>query len=168
MHQRWMSAVGWMAVGFVTLSSASAGAEDVKAANKPVQLAPRTTAVASTATKSSGTVDVAVDDGAKGTRLYRYDRSSGKLTLVKQVTQKDSASATSSLKDLAAVERGTSLMDPGKGGAVSPEGKPPKGGPPGGDDPGLITQADLANIKRELSVMKVQQTQVKVGTQARR
>lgn len=168
MHQRWMSAVGWMAVGFVTLSAASAGAEDVKAANKPVKLAPRTTATASPATKSSGTVDVAVDDGAKGTRIYRYDRSSGKLTLVKQVSQKDSASATSGLRELSAVDRGASFTDPGKGGAVSPEGKPPKGGPPGGDDPGLITQADLVNIKRELSVMKVQQTQVKVATQAQR
>ncbi|MFP2902175.1 hypothetical protein ACLEQD_38605 [Corallococcus sp. 4LFB] len=158
-------------MGVITLSAAQAGAQQARAPNNAVKVAPTAKPVASPATvKSTGTVDVAVDDGAKGTRMYRYDRSSGKLTLVKQVSQKDAARTTAGFKTLSSVERGgTSLVDPDRGGAVAPEGPRPKGGgPPGGHDPGLMSKADLANIKRELAALKLDKARVKLGTQRQR
>ncbi|WP_375759890.1 hypothetical protein [Corallococcus exercitus] len=156
-----------MAVGIATLSATQAGAQQVKTPNNAVKVAPAAKPVASPAkAKATGAVDVAVDDGAKGTRMYRYDRSSGKLTLVKQLSQKEAASTTAGFKALASVESsgGASLVDPDRGGAVAPEGRPPKGGgPPGGHDPDLLTQADLANIKRELATLKLNKAQVKLG-----
>lgn len=169
MITRWKSAVGRMAVGIATLSAAQAGAQQARTPNPAVKAAPVAKPVTSPATaKSTGTVDVAVDDGAKGTRMYRYDRGSGKLTLVKQLSQKEAASTTAGFKALASVESsgGMSLVDPGRGGAVAPEGpRPPGGGggPPGGHDPGLMTQADLANINRELATLKLNKAQVKLG-----
>ncbi|WP_375745456.1 hypothetical protein NR800_11965 [Corallococcus interemptor] len=171
MITRWKSAVGRMAVGFAALSAAQAGAQQVKTQNPPVKVSPAARPISSPATaKATGSVDVAVDEGAKGTRLYRYDRSSGKLTLVKQLTQKEAARSTSGFKALSAVEAGggTSLVDPDRGGAVAPEGKPPKGGPPGGHDPDPLTQTDLANIHRELGNLKLNKSQVKIATQAQR
>lgn len=171
MITRWKSAVGAVAVGLVTLSAAQAGAQQAKVRNHPVKLAPAKPVASPATEKATGAVDVAVDEGARGTRLYRYDRSSGKLTLVKQLTQKDAASATSGFKALSAVEAGggTAFVDSERGGAVAPEGPRPKGGgPPGGHDPGLITQADLANINRELAAMKLNKAQVKVATPAQR
>ncbi|RKG95430.1 hypothetical protein D7X32_39120 [Corallococcus carmarthensis] len=159
-----------MAVGVVALSATQAGAQQAKTPNNTVKLAPSAKPISSPATaKSTGSVDVAVDEGAKGTRMYRYDRSSGKLTLVKQLSQKDAASTTAGFKALSALERGgTSLVDPDRGGAVAPEGKPPKGGPPGGTDPDPIVSADLANIKRELANLKLNPSQVKVGSPQQR
>ncbi|RKG69929.1 hypothetical protein D7V80_07090 [Corallococcus sp. CA054B] len=169
MITRWKSAVGRVAVGFAALSAAQAGAQE-KTQNTPVKLAPAKRIESPAAVKSTGSVDVAVDDGARGTRMYRYDRSSGKLTLVKQLTQKEAASTTAGFKALSSVEAGggTAFVDPNRGGAVAPEGKPPKGGgPPGGHDPGL-TQTDLANIHRELGSLKLNKAQVKIATQAQR
>ncbi|AFE05969.1 hypothetical protein COCOR_04697 [Corallococcus coralloides DSM 2259] len=170
MITRWKSAVGRMAVGFAALSAAQAGAQQEKTQNTPVKLAPAKRLESPAAAKATGSVDVAVDEGARGTRMYRYDRSSGKLTLVKQLTQKEAASTTAGFKALSSVEAGggTALVDPDRGGAVAPEGKPPKGGgPPGGHDPGL-TQTDLANINRELGSLKLNKAQVKIATQAQR
>ncbi|WP_223633186.1 hypothetical protein [Corallococcus sp. EGB] len=168
MITRWKSAVGRAAVGVATLSAMQAGAQQAKAPNTPVNLTPVAKSTASPAApKATGSVDVAVDEGAKGTRLYRYDRASGKLTLLKQLTQKDATSATSGFKALSALEAGggTAFTDPERGGAVSPEGPRPKGGggPPGGHDPGALTQTELANINRELTAMKLNKTQVKIG-----
>ncbi|MBN8228104.1 hypothetical protein JYK02_11355 [Corallococcus macrosporus] len=155
-----------MAVGIATLSATQAGAQQVRTPNNAVKTAPAAKPIASPATqKATGAVDVAVDEGAKGTRMYRYDRSTGKLTLVKQLSQKDAASTTAGFKALSSVESGgVSLVDPDRGGAVAPEGKPPKGGgPPGGHDPGVLTQTDLANINRELTALKLNKGQVKLG-----
>ncbi|RKG72038.1 hypothetical protein D7W79_29755 [Corallococcus exercitus] len=164
-----------MAVGIATLSATQAGAQQAKTQNNAVKVAPAAKPVTTPAAKPvanpaprpAGAVDVAVDDGAKGTRMYRYDRGSGKLTLVKQLSQKEAASTTAGFKALTSVEKagGLSLVDPDRGGAVSPEGPRPKGGggPPGGHDPGLITQADLANINRELSAMRLDKAQVKIA-----
>ncbi|NOK21946.1 hypothetical protein [Corallococcus carmarthensis] len=160
-----------MAVGVVALSATQAGAQQAKTPNNTVKLAPSAKPISSAATaKSTGSVDVAVDEGAKGTRLYRYDRSSGKLTLVKQLSQKDAASTTAGFKALSALESGggASLVDPGRGGAVAPEGKPPKGGPPGGTDPDPIVSADLVKIKSELAAMKLNPSQVKIGSPQQR
>ncbi|RKH74749.1 hypothetical protein [Corallococcus aberystwythensis] len=171
MITRWKSAVGRMAVGIATLSAAQAGAQQAKTQNTPVKLAPAAKPMASPArAKATGAVDVAVDEGAKGTRLYRYDRSSGKLTLVKQLTQKEAASSTAGFKALADVQAGgTSLVDPDRGGAVAPEGPRPKGGgPPGGHDPDPISPSDVANINRELSTLKLDKARVKVGTPLQR
>jgi hypothetical protein len=172
MHQRWKSAVGAMAVGMMVLSAARAGAQDAKQKPEVRRLqpsGPRSSAMTSAATQSTGTVDVAVDEGARGTRLYRYDKNSGKLTLVKQLSQKESASATAGFKALAAAESSASLLDTDKGGAVAPEGKPPKGGGPPGGDVELYSKTDLANIRRELANLKLDASQVKVSaTQARR
>ena len=172
MITRWKSAVGRMAVGIATLSAAQAGAQQAKTQNTPVKLAPAKPIASPAAAKATGSVDVAVDEGAKGTRMYRYDRGSGKLTLVKQLSQKDAASTTAGFKALSAMEAGggTSLVDPDRGGAVAPEGPRPKGGgPPGGHDPGPhITQTDLANINRELTAMKLNKAQVKISPQAQR
>ncbi|NPD22808.1 hypothetical protein [Corallococcus exiguus] len=171
MITRWKSVVGTMAVGVVALSAAQAGAQPARAQNNQVKLAPAKPIASPATAKSSGTVDVAVDEGAKGTRMYRYDRGSGKLTLVKQLTQREAASTTAGFKALSSVEAGggTSLVDPDRGGAVAPEGKPPKGGPPGGHEEGQkLTQSDLANIHRELGSLKLNKSQVKIGTQAQR
>ncbi|NOJ92583.1 hypothetical protein HMI51_06520 [Corallococcus coralloides] len=169
MITRWKSAVGRMAVGFAALSAAQAGAQPAKTQNTPVKLAPAKPVASPATAKSTGSVDVAVDEGAKGTRMYRYDRSSGKLTLVKQLTQREAASSTAGFKALSAVEAGggTAFVDPDRGGAVAPEGPRPKGGgPPGGHDPGQhLTQADLANIHRELGSLKLNKAQVKIATQ---
>ncbi|NNC14320.1 hypothetical protein HJC22_01070 [Corallococcus exiguus] len=171
MITRWKSAVGSMAVGVVALSAAQAGAQPARVQNNQVKLAPAKPIASPATAKSSGTVDVAVDEGAKGTRMYRYDRGSGKLTLVKQLTQREAASTTAGFKALSSVEAGggTALVDPDRGGAVAPEGKPPKGGPPGGHEEGQqLTQSDLANIHRELGSLKLNKSQVKIGTQAQR
>lgn len=166
MITRWKSAVGRVAVGLVAVSATQAGAQQAKVPNSQVKLAPAKPIASPATAKATGSVDVAVDEGAKGTRMYRYDRSSGKLTLVKQLTQKDAASATSGFKALSTVEAGggTAFVDPDRGGAVAPEGPRPKGGgPPGGHDPGAITQTDLNNINRELAAMKLPKAQVKIA-----
>ncbi|RKH59837.1 hypothetical protein D7V93_14170 [Corallococcus llansteffanensis] len=146
------------------MTATSAEAEDVKIPSQAVRPVPRAIPAASQAAKSSGTVEVAVDEGARGTRLYRFDRGSGTLTLVKQLSQKEAPSSISRFKDLQTAERAAPVSNVDKGGAVSPEGKPPKGGPPGGHDPGLITQADFAALSRELARLKVEKSQVKIGT----
>ncbi|MHA7631731.1 hypothetical protein [Corallococcus sp. M7] len=156
----------------VALSAAQAGAQPARTQNTPVKLAPAKPIASPATAKATGSVDVAVDEGAKGTRMYRYDRSSGKLTLVKQLTQKEAASSTAGFKALSVVEAdgGKAFVDPDRGGAVAPEGPRPKGGgPPGGHDPGQhLTQTDLANINRELGSLKLNKSQVKIATQARR
>ncbi|WP_158620360.1 MULTISPECIES: hypothetical protein [Corallococcus] len=156
--------MGAMAVGVVALTAASAGAEDVKASSKPVKLAPRTTTTASPAAKSSGFVDVAVDEGAAGTKLYRYDRSSGTLTLVKQLSKAEATSSVSRFKDFQTAERQAPASKQDLVIAVAPEGKPPKGGPPGGHDPDPIVQADFAKMSRELARLKLDTAKVKIGT----
>ena len=170
MHQRWKSAVGMMAVGVVVMTAMNAEAEDVRIPKHAVRPVPRAVPVASPAAKSSatGAMDVAVDEGAKGTRLYRFDRGTGTLTLVKQLNSKEASASVGSFKDLQTAERTAPLTNVEKGGAVAPEGRPPKGGPPGGHDPYIMTQADYAALKRELSRLKLEQGKVKVSTTAQR
>ena len=167
MHQRWKSAVGMMAVGVVVMTATNAEAEDVKIPNQAIRTLPRAVPVASPAAKSrgAGSMEVAVDEGAKGTRLYRFDRGTGTLTLVKQLSQKEASTSVGRFKDLQTAERSAPLTNVDKGGAVAPEGRPPKGGPPGGHDPDpMMTQADYATLKRELSRLNVEQSKVKVST----
>ncbi|RYZ37324.1 MAG: hypothetical protein EOO71_28420 [Myxococcaceae bacterium] len=156
--------MGAMAVGVVALTAASAGAQDVRAPNKAVKLAPRATPVATPAAKSTGTVDVAVDEGAAGTKLYRFDRSSGKLTLVKQLSKAEATSTVSRFKDFQVAERQAPASKQDLVIAVAPEGKPPKGGPPGGTDPDPIIQADFARMSSELARLKLEKSNVKIGT----
>ncbi|RKG84808.1 hypothetical protein D7V88_21090 [Corallococcus terminator] len=148
-----------MAVGVVALTAASAGAQ-----SKGVKLAPRTTPVASPAAQSSGSVDVAVDEGAAGTKLYRFDRGSGKLTLVKSLSKTEAASTVSRFKDLQVARSQAPASKRDLVIAVAPEGKPPKGGPPGGKDPDPIIEADFTRLDSELARLKLDRAKVKIGT----
>ncbi|MCY1047751.1 hypothetical protein OV208_41020 [Corallococcus sp. bb12-1] len=152
--------MGAMAVGVVALTAASAGAQ-----GKGVKLAPRTTPVASPAAKSSGSVDVAVDEGAAGTKLYRFDRGSGKLTLVKSLSKTEAASTVSRFKDLQVARSQAPASKRDLVIAVAPEGKPPKGGPPGGSDPDPIVQADIKALDSALAGLKLgKDAKVMVGS----
>ncbi|WP_147445023.1 hypothetical protein [Corallococcus sp. CA053C] len=154
-----------MAVSVFAMTAMNAEAEDVKIQSSGVKLAPRVTPAANQAAKSSatGAMEVAVNDGAKGTRLYRFDRGTGTLTLVKQLSQKDAPSSVSRFKDLQVAEREAPASKQDLVIAVAPEGRPPKGGPPGGSDPGLITQADFAALNRALAGLNVEKSKVTVG-----
>ncbi|MBE4751586.1 hypothetical protein G4177_25765 [Corallococcus sp. ZKHCc1 1396] len=156
--------MGAMAVGVVALTAASAGAEDTRAPSKAVKVAPRPVPITRPAATGSSTLDVAVDEGASGTKLYRFDRSTGKLTLVKQLSQKEAPSVVSRFKDLEIAESQAPASKRDLVIAVAPEGKPPKGGPPGGSDPDPYRKSDYASLSKELARLKVSKAKVKVGT----
>lgn len=165
MHLSWRASVGGMSLVALVLVQGCTQAGNVKPSTQDTSPAPRATSGSGLETARRGTVEVVVNEGRGGTRLYRYDRSTGKLTLVRTLSAQEAPSYTARFQDLRLVASQVALYNPNEGGAVAPEGtpRPPKGGPPGGTNPDIMVRQDLDEIKLELSALKVDLAQVKVG-----